>query len=119
MWSQPCPELKPDSEILPQRLQRDQRVRKQQNNILPQRRLQSIHESGGPGEGLKGGEAPNSHRLFIGNLPHEVDKSKLKDFFQIYGNELKLGRSYPTLVLLGLMILNLFRKSLTIGPAGS
>lgn len=25
---------------------------------------------------------PDSHQLFIGNLPHEVDKSELKDFFQ-------------------------------------
>ncbi|KAK2084089.1 hypothetical protein P7K49_037122 [Saguinus oedipus] len=29
---------------------------------------------------------PDSHQLFIGSLPHEVDKSELKDFFQNYGN---------------------------------
>lgn len=25
---------------------------------------------------------PDSHQLFVGNLPHDVDKSELKDFFQ-------------------------------------
>ena len=33
---------------------------------------------------------PDSHQLFIGNLPHEVDKSELKDFFQNYGNVVEL-----------------------------
>lgn len=33
---------------------------------------------------------PDSHQLFIGNLPHEVDKSELKDFFQKYGNVVEL-----------------------------
>lgn len=25
---------------------------------------------------------PDSHQLFVGNLPHDVDKSELKEFFQ-------------------------------------
>lgn len=33
---------------------------------------------------------PDSHQLFIGNLPHEVDKSELKDFFQSYGTVVEL-----------------------------
>ena len=33
---------------------------------------------------------PDSHQLSIGNLPHEVDKSELKDFFQNYGNVVEL-----------------------------
>uniref|UniRef100_A0A2K5YJK2 RRM domain-containing protein n=1 Tax=Mandrillus leucophaeus TaxID=9568 RepID=A0A2K5YJK2_MANLE len=33
---------------------------------------------------------PDSHQLFIGNLPHKVDKSELKDFFQNYGNMVEL-----------------------------
>ncbi|EGW00694.1 Ras GTPase-activating protein-binding protein 1 [Cricetulus griseus] len=33
---------------------------------------------------------PDSHQLFIGNLPHEVDKSELKDFFQSYRNLMEL-----------------------------
>lgn len=33
---------------------------------------------------------PDSHQLFIGNLPREVEKSELKDFFQIYGNVVEL-----------------------------
>ncbi|MBZ3890699.1 Ras GTPase-activating protein-binding protein 1 [Sciurus carolinensis] len=40
-----------------------------------------------------------SHQLFTGNLPHEVDKSELKDFFQNYGNVVELcinnGRKLP------------------------
>ncbi|EGV99844.1 Ras GTPase-activating protein-binding protein 1 [Cricetulus griseus] len=42
---------------------------------------------------------PDSHQVFIGNLPHEVDKSELKDFFQNYGNVVELrinsGRELP------------------------
>lgn len=34
---------------------------------------------------------PNSHQLFIGNLPHEIDKSELKDFFP---------KNYGTVVML-------------------
>lgn len=25
---------------------------------------------------------PDSHQLFVGNLPHDVDKAELKEFFQ-------------------------------------
>lgn len=31
---------------------------------------------------------PDSHQLFVGNLPHDVDKSELKEFFQNLGNSL-------------------------------
>uniref|UniRef100_A0A8C6H887 NTF2 domain-containing protein n=1 Tax=Mus spicilegus TaxID=10103 RepID=A0A8C6H887_MUSSI len=71
--SQPCPESKPDSQIPPQRPQRDQR-----------RGPRPIREAGKPGdvEPRRMVRHPDSHQLFIGNLPHEtVDKSELKDFF--------------------------------------
>merc|ERR1719376_522630 len=29
---------------------------------------------------------PDSHQLFVGNLPHDIDESELKDFFMTYGN---------------------------------
>uniref|UniRef100_A0A8C5XQ42 Ras GTPase-activating protein-binding protein 1 n=1 Tax=Microcebus murinus TaxID=30608 RepID=A0A8C5XQ42_MICMU len=71
--SQPRPESKPESQIPPQRPQRDQRAG-EQGDVEPRRIVRH----------------PDSHQLFIGNLPHEVDKSELKDFFQSYGNVVEL-----------------------------
>uniref|UniRef100_A0A2K5JP27 Ras GTPase-activating protein-binding protein 1 n=1 Tax=Colobus angolensis palliatus TaxID=336983 RepID=A0A2K5JP27_COLAP len=64
---------KPESQIPPQRPQRDQRAG-EQGDIEPRKMVRH----------------PDSHQLFIGNLPHEVDKSELKDFFQNYGNVVEL-----------------------------
>ncbi|XP_006864481.1 PREDICTED: ras GTPase-activating protein-binding protein 1-like [Chrysochloris asiatica] len=90
--SQPHPESKPESQIPPQRPQRDQRVRGQRINIPPQRGPRPIHEAGKQGdvEPRRIVRHPDSHQLFIGNLPHEVDKSELKDFFQNYRNVVEL-----------------------------
>ncbi|KAK2502933.1 hypothetical protein MC885_011135 [Smutsia gigantea] len=90
--SQPRPESKPESQIPPQRPQRDQRVREQRINIPSQRGPRPIREAGEPGdvEPRRIVRHPDSHQLFIGNLPHEVDKSELKDFFQSYGNVVEL-----------------------------
>ncbi|XP_023568867.1 ras GTPase-activating protein-binding protein 1 [Octodon degus] len=90
--SQPRPESKPESQIPPQRPQRDQRVREQRINIPPQRGPRPIREAGEQGdvEPRRIVRHPDSHQLFIGNLPHEVDKSELKDFFQNYGNVVEL-----------------------------
>ncbi|XP_038196115.1 LOW QUALITY PROTEIN: ras GTPase-activating protein-binding protein 1-like [Arvicola amphibius] len=90
--SQPRPESKPESQNLPQRPQRDQRVREQRINIPPQRGPRSMREAGEAGdvEPRRMVRHPDSHQLFIGNLPHEVDKSELKDFFQNYGNVVEL-----------------------------
>ncbi|XP_037328143.2 ras GTPase-activating protein-binding protein 2 isoform X7 [Pungitius pungitius] len=33
---------------------------------------------------------PDSHQLFVGNLPHDIDESELKDFFMTYGNVVEL-----------------------------
>ncbi|XP_012513673.1 PREDICTED: ras GTPase-activating protein-binding protein 1 [Propithecus coquereli] len=90
--SQPRPESKPESQIPPQRPQRDQRVREQRINIPPQRGPRPIREAGEQGdvEPRRIVRHPDSHQLFIGNLPHEVDKSELKDFFQSYGNVVEL-----------------------------
>ncbi|ERE76032.1 ras GTPase-activating protein-binding protein 1 [Cricetulus griseus] len=99
--SQPRPESKPESQIPPQRPQRDQRVREQRINIPPQREPRPIREAGEPGdvEPQRMVRHPDSHQVFIGNLPHEVDKSELKDFFQNYGNVVELrinsGRELP------------------------
>lgn len=46
--------------------------------------LSSVREAGEQGdmEPRRTVRHPDSHQLFIGNLPHDVDKSELKDFFQ-------------------------------------
>ncbi|XP_069486674.1 ras GTPase-activating protein-binding protein 2 isoform X1 [Ambystoma mexicanum] len=33
---------------------------------------------------------PDSHQLFVGNLPHDIDECELKDFFMTYGNVMEL-----------------------------
>ncbi|XP_073801058.1 ras GTPase-activating protein-binding protein 2 isoform X2 [Danio rerio] len=33
---------------------------------------------------------PDSHQLFVGNLPHDIDESELKDFFMTFGNVVEL-----------------------------
>ncbi|XP_028300569.1 ras GTPase-activating protein-binding protein 2-like isoform X3 [Gouania willdenowi] len=45
---------------------------------------------------------PDSHQLFVGNIPHDIDESELKEFFMTYGNVVKLriinrgvGRKLP------------------------
>ena len=82
--SQPRPESKPESQIPLQRPQRDQRAREQRINVPPQRGPRPVREAGEQGdvEPRRIVRHPDSHQLFIGNLPHEVDKSELKDFFQ-------------------------------------
>ncbi|XP_008939428.1 PREDICTED: ras GTPase-activating protein-binding protein 1 isoform X3 [Merops nubicus] len=89
--SRPRPEAKPESQTPPQRPQRDQRVREQRTNIPPQRGPRPIREGEqGDVETRRIVRYPDSHQLFVGNLPHDVDKSELKDFFQSYGNVVEL-----------------------------
>uniref|UniRef100_A0A8C7YPZ4 G3BP stress granule assembly factor 2b n=1 Tax=Oryzias sinensis TaxID=183150 RepID=A0A8C7YPZ4_9TELE len=33
---------------------------------------------------------PDSHQLFVGNLPHDIDENELKEFFKTYGNVVEL-----------------------------
>eukprot|EP00061_Rhincodon_typus_P017037 g45556.t1 len=33
---------------------------------------------------------PDSHQLFVGNLPHDIDETELKEFFTGYGNVVEL-----------------------------
>ncbi|XP_041115550.1 ras GTPase-activating protein-binding protein 2-like isoform X4 [Polyodon spathula] len=33
---------------------------------------------------------PDSHQLFVGNLPHDIDENELKDFFMTFGNVVEL-----------------------------
>nr|XP_023959706.2 ras GTPase-activating protein-binding protein 1 [Chrysemys picta bellii] len=89
--SQPRPESKPESQTPSQRPQRDQRVREQRTSIPPQRGPRPIREGEqGDMETRRIVRYPDSHQLFVGNLPHDVDKTELKDFFQNYGNVVEL-----------------------------
>ncbi|KAH0629858.1 hypothetical protein JD844_012289 [Phrynosoma platyrhinos] len=89
--SRPRPESKPESQTPPQRPQRDQRVREQRTNIPPQRGPRPMREGEqGDMETRRMVRYPDSHQLFVGNLPHDVDKSELKEFFQSYGNVVEL-----------------------------
>uniref|UniRef100_A0A8C3FZD5 Ras GTPase-activating protein-binding protein 1 n=1 Tax=Chrysemys picta bellii TaxID=8478 RepID=A0A8C3FZD5_CHRPI len=87
--SQPRPESKPESQTPSQRPQRDQRVREQRTSIPPQRGPRPIREGEqGDMETRRIVRYPDSHQLFVGNLPHDVDKTELKDFFQKLGSSL-------------------------------
>ncbi|NIG60746.1 Ras GTPase-activating protein-binding protein 1 [Pontoporia blainvillei] len=90
--SQSHPESKSESQIPPQRPQRDQRVREARINVPLQKGPRPVCEAGEQGdvEPQRILRHPDSHQLFISNLPHEVDKSELKDFFQDYGNVVEL-----------------------------
>lgn len=33
---------------------------------------------------------PDSHQLFVGNLPHDIDEGELKDFFMTFGNVVEM-----------------------------
>ncbi|XP_038596347.1 ras GTPase-activating protein-binding protein 1 isoform X1 [Tachyglossus aculeatus] len=93
--SQPRPESKPESQTP---LQRPQRVREQRTNLPPQRGPRPIRDGEqGDLETRRIVRYPDSHQLFVGNLPHDVDKAELKDFFQKlcvsvagYGNVVEL-----------------------------
>ncbi|KAJ8383039.1 hypothetical protein SKAU_G00038170 [Synaphobranchus kaupii] len=41
-------------------------------------------------EGRRVVRYPDSNQLFVGNLPHDIDESELKDFFMTFGNVVEL-----------------------------
>ncbi|XP_037117780.1 ras GTPase-activating protein-binding protein 2 isoform X1 [Syngnathus acus] len=47
---------------------------------------------GEPGEmdGRRTVRYPDSHQLFVGNLPHDIDEGELKDFFMTYGTVVEM-----------------------------
>lgn len=44
----------------------------------------------GDSEGRRMVRYPDSHQLFVGNLPHDIDESELKDFFMSFGTVVEL-----------------------------
>ncbi|XP_064423058.1 ras GTPase-activating protein-binding protein 1 [Latimeria chalumnae] len=90
--SQPRSEPKPEFQTPAQRPQRDQRVREQRPGGVPmQRGPRSVREGeSGDVETRRVIRYPDSQQLFVGNLPHDVDKSELKEFFEGFGNVVEL-----------------------------
>ncbi|XP_027138706.1 ras GTPase-activating protein-binding protein 2 isoform X4 [Larimichthys crocea] len=88
--SQPRVEAKPETQTAPLR-PRDQRTR--DRPAFTQRGPRP----GGRGDAESGDmdsrrivRYPDSHQLFVGNLPHDIDESELKEFFMTYGNVVEL-----------------------------
>lgn len=44
----------------------------------------------GDAEGRRSVRYPDSHQLFVGNLPHDIDEGELKDFFMTFGNVMEM-----------------------------
>ncbi|KAM6977879.1 ras GTPase-activating protein-binding protein 1 [Aplochiton taeniatus] len=90
----PRVEVKAESQTTAQRSQqRDQRPREPRLGGVP-----PPHRGPRPVREGEQGEAevrrvvryPDSHQLFVGNVPHDVDKTELKEFFEQYGAVLEL-----------------------------
>uniref|UniRef100_A0A673FZC3 Ras GTPase-activating protein-binding protein 2-like n=1 Tax=Sinocyclocheilus rhinocerous TaxID=307959 RepID=A0A673FZC3_9TELE len=41
-------------------------------------------------EGRRSFRYPDSHQLFVGNLPHDIDEGELKEFFMTFGNMVEM-----------------------------
>ncbi|XP_061690057.1 ras GTPase-activating protein-binding protein 1 isoform X2 [Syngnathoides biaculeatus] len=72
--------------------QRDPRPREQRPGAPPAvYRGRPVHEGEqGEVEVRRTVRYPDAHQLFVGNVPHDVDKSELKEFFEQYGTVLEL-----------------------------
>ncbi|XP_028324803.1 ras GTPase-activating protein-binding protein 2-like [Gouania willdenowi] len=59
---------------------------------FPPQRPRTGGRDGGPGDmdNRRIVRYPDSHQLFVGNLPHDTDESELKELFMTYGNEVEL-----------------------------
>uniref|UniRef100_A0A3Q3IC88 GTPase activating protein (SH3 domain) binding protein 2 n=1 Tax=Monopterus albus TaxID=43700 RepID=A0A3Q3IC88_MONAL len=106
--SQPRAEAKPETQTAPLRA-RDQRTRDRPSftprGPRPDGVASSESQTGKPHLNFvsKGGDGesgdmdsrriiryPDSHQLFVGNLPHDIDENELKEFFMTYGNVVEL-----------------------------
>uniref|UniRef100_A0A3Q3ILN2 GTPase activating protein (SH3 domain) binding protein 2 n=1 Tax=Monopterus albus TaxID=43700 RepID=A0A3Q3ILN2_MONAL len=84
--SQPRAEAKPETQTAPLRA-RDQRTR-DRPSFTP-RGPRPDGESGDM-DSRRIIRYPDSHQLFVGNLPHDIDENELKEFFMTYGNVVEL-----------------------------
>ncbi|XP_065122555.1 ras GTPase-activating protein-binding protein 1 isoform X2 [Paramisgurnus dabryanus] len=92
--AQPRVEVKAETQTTTQRPQRDQRPRDQRPGPSPAHRTPrpgALREGeGGESEVRRTVRYPDSQQLFVGNVPHDVDKTELKEFFEQYGTVLEL-----------------------------
>ncbi|XP_050983872.1 ras GTPase-activating protein-binding protein 1 isoform X2 [Labeo rohita] len=91
--AQPRVEVKAETQTTAQRPQRDQRPRDQRPGPSPANRTArpGVREGeSGESEVRRTVRYPDSHQLFVGNVPHDVDKNELKEFFEQYGTVLEL-----------------------------
>uniref|UniRef100_A0A3Q3EHZ1 GTPase activating protein (SH3 domain) binding protein 1 n=1 Tax=Labrus bergylta TaxID=56723 RepID=A0A3Q3EHZ1_9LABR len=101
----PRVEVKPESQTATQRPQRDQRPREQRpggpppvhrgprpgTHVCSETHLTTFREGEqGESEGRRVVRYPDAHQLFVGNVPHDVDRAELKEFFEQYGTVLEL-----------------------------
>ncbi|KAM9741554.1 LOW QUALITY PROTEIN: ras GTPase-activating protein-binding protein 1 [Menidia menidia] len=89
----PRAEVKSETQTATQRTQRDQRPREQRPGgpPPPHRGPRPVREGEvGEPEGRRVVRYPDAHQLFVGNVPHDVDKNELKEFFEQYGTVLEL-----------------------------
>ncbi|XP_059371462.1 ras GTPase-activating protein-binding protein 1 isoform X1 [Carassius carassius] len=100
--AQPRVEVKAETQTTAQRPQREQRPRDQRPGPSPANRTArpgGVQESNQ--SSVREGESaesevrrtvryPDSHQLFVGNVPHDVDKNELKEFFEQFGTVLEL-----------------------------
>ncbi|XP_037620311.1 ras GTPase-activating protein-binding protein 2 isoform X4 [Sebastes umbrosus] len=88
--SQPRVEAKTETQTAPLR-PRDQRTRDRPAFIPrgPRPGSRGENESGDM-DSRRIVRYPDSHQLFVGNLPHDIDESELKEFFMTYGNVVEL-----------------------------
>ncbi|KAM3866795.1 ras GTPase-activating protein-binding protein 1 [Diretmus argenteus] len=88
----PRVEVKSESQSAAQRPQRDQRPREQRPGPQPVHRGPRPVREGEQSESevRRVVRYPDAHQLFVGNVPHDVDKAELKEFFEQYGTVLEL-----------------------------
>ncbi|XP_078263737.1 ras GTPase-activating protein-binding protein 2 isoform X3 [Rhinoraja longicauda] len=87
--SQPRAEGRSETQSQPPR-PRDQRPRERIGFVPRGPRTVRGDVDGGEVENRRIIRYPDSHQLFVGNLPHDIDENELKDFFMSFGNVVEL-----------------------------
>ncbi|KAM6940309.1 ras GTPase-activating protein-binding protein 2 isoform 3-T3 [Xenentodon cancila] len=87
--SQPRVEAKSDTQTVPLR-PRDQRTRDRPTFTQRGPRPGGRDSETGDTDSRRIVRYPDSHQLFVGNLPHDIDEMELKEFFMTYGNVVEL-----------------------------
>ncbi|XP_056424299.1 ras GTPase-activating protein-binding protein 2 isoform X3 [Hyla sarda] len=86
--SQTRAESKPETQVQPPRT-REQRPR-ERPTFQPRGPRSGRDTEQGDSDNRRMFRYPDSHQLFVGNLPHDIDESELKEFFMSYGNVMEL-----------------------------